>query len=151
MEGAGLIIVIILLWVLPSLLIALTGSNKNLGYWGVFFISIFFSPVVGLICGVASSRKEKKQKAPVQSWKCTKCGQSFTGMPDACKNCGQPMNYPESAYEKIKYTCTSCKKFFFGRKSACPHCDTKMNYGGAPLPEKKKQLEGDVPKNEKSA
>lgn len=55
----GLVVLLCLVWLIPSLLVAYSGSNKQLGYWGVFWLSIFLSPLVGLICGLASSVKPK--------------------------------------------------------------------------------------------
>ena len=63
----GLVFLLCLVWIIPAALVALTGSNKRLGYWGVFWISIFFSPVVGLICGVASSVREKQPEKEKES------------------------------------------------------------------------------------
>jgi len=119
--------IFIILWIGLCFVVALSGQNKTVGYWGVFFLSLILSPLIGLIIGLVSAPKVKPTMM-VQSWKCTKCGQSFTGMPTACGNCGQPMAYPLQAYDNIKYTCNGCSKFFFGRKEECPHCSKKMAY-----------------------
>jgi len=36
-------------------LVALTGQNRRVGYWGIFWVSVFFSPVAGLIRGLVAS------------------------------------------------------------------------------------------------
>ncbi len=77
---------------------------------------------------LAATSKNLSNPSQSQNWKCTKCGQKFSGLPAACGNCGHPMKYPATAYENIKYTCNSCKKFFFGRKSECPHCNAAMKW-----------------------
>jgi uncharacterized membrane protein len=49
-------------WVLLSILIALLGSNKKMGFWGLLFCSLFFSPAVGLVILLASARKKSPYK-----------------------------------------------------------------------------------------
>lgn len=44
-------------WIVLSLLVALSGSGKKIGYWGVFFLSLFLSPLIGLIIGLVSGTK----------------------------------------------------------------------------------------------
>ena len=100
----------------------MAGKNKKIGYWGVFFLSIFFSPLIGLMIGLASG--EKPKKIPPPSWKCGSCGFLVMNLAKTCSNCNTEMNYPAEAYSKIKYTCTNCKKQFFGRRENCPHCST---------------------------
>jgi hypothetical protein len=40
---------IIVLSVLASLLLGFLGRNKKLGFWGFFFASLLFTPVLGLL------------------------------------------------------------------------------------------------------
>ena len=42
-------IILIIVWISFSLIVASYSKNKILGYWRGFFISLFLSPVVGLI------------------------------------------------------------------------------------------------------
>lgn len=48
-------ILFIPLWFLLCVGLGFIGVGKKMGYWGVFFISLFFSPLIGLIVGLASS------------------------------------------------------------------------------------------------
>jgi len=116
---------IFVIWIGLSLLVAISGKDKKIGYWGVFFLSLLLSPLIGLIIGLVSGNA---QKTFVQSWKCTKCGQPYTGMLKECPNCKIAITYPDSAYDNIRYTCGYCKKIFFGRKPNCPHCNKTMIY-----------------------
>jgi uncharacterized membrane protein len=50
---------IFLIYVLASLVIAVIGVNRKLGFWGYFFGSLFLTPFVGLILLVASDKKKK--------------------------------------------------------------------------------------------
>ena len=42
-------IILIIVWISFSFIVASYSKNKILGYWGGFFVSLFLSPVVGLI------------------------------------------------------------------------------------------------------
>jgi uncharacterized membrane protein len=46
--------IIIVLWIIPSLLIGSLGNNRTIGFWGAFLISLFLSPVIGLIVTLIS-------------------------------------------------------------------------------------------------
>lgn len=41
-------------WVLFSLLIGAIGNNRNIGFWGAFFLSLILSPLIGLIFTIIS-------------------------------------------------------------------------------------------------
>lgn len=53
--------VIILLWLVLCFAISAVGVGKKIGYWGVFSLSLIFSPLIGLIFGLISkdNRAEK--------------------------------------------------------------------------------------------
>ena len=46
-----------------SLLLGLLGMNSRLGFWGNFFASVLFTPVVGLLLVIASSSKKHNVKS----------------------------------------------------------------------------------------
>ncbi|MBF0518956.1 MAG: hypothetical protein HQK92_04455 [Nitrospirae bacterium] len=50
----------IILYVLGSLIIAMFGANRKLGFWGYFFASLLFSPFIGIILFFASDKRKKK-------------------------------------------------------------------------------------------
>lgn len=43
--------------VVASILVALLGRQRKFGFWGYFFASLLFSPIIGLLLVVASSDK----------------------------------------------------------------------------------------------
>jgi hypothetical protein len=45
-------------WVIFSLLIGLLGANKKMGFWGLFFCSLFLTPFIGIIILLTSARKQ---------------------------------------------------------------------------------------------
>jgi hypothetical protein len=56
-------------WIVLSFVVASLGKNKNIGYWGTFFLSLFLSPLIGLIIALASSELPK----PLTKLKCNHC------------------------------------------------------------------------------
>jgi hypothetical protein len=44
-------------WVLLSLLMGALGSDKNIGFWGAFLLSLLLSPLIGLIIVLCSGSK----------------------------------------------------------------------------------------------
>lgn len=114
---------VVVIWIGLCFIVALVGKDKNIGYWGVFFLSLILSPLIGLIIGLVSSTATSKQ-----SFTCDACGFHLGGMPDVCKNCNAKITYPASIYYQVMYTCNNCKKTFRGRKEECPHCKIAINY-----------------------
>jgi len=45
-----------LLWLILSILVGAAGKSRNIGFWGGFLLSLFLSPLVGVI-GVALSKR----------------------------------------------------------------------------------------------
>lgn len=48
---------IFIAWIGLSFLVGLLGNGKKIGFWGVFFISLLLSPIIGLIVALVSSEK----------------------------------------------------------------------------------------------
>jgi len=46
-------------WILFSLLVGAIGSDRKIGFWGAFFLSLILSPIIGLIITVVSPTKAK--------------------------------------------------------------------------------------------
>ncbi len=44
------------------LILALCGINRRMGFWGLFFFSLIFSPIMGLIILLVSAKKRSKKK-----------------------------------------------------------------------------------------
>lgn len=49
-----------IIWVVCCFVIASFGSDRKIGWAGAFFISLFFSPLIGLIVVAISSKKTTK-------------------------------------------------------------------------------------------
>jgi Na+/H+-dicarboxylate symporter len=58
---------IFIIWIIFCFIVASIAKSKKLGYWGGFFLSLFFSPLIGLIFALISKPKERnKEKATGQ-------------------------------------------------------------------------------------
>jgi uncharacterized membrane protein len=57
---------IFLLWFVLCFIVALVGENRKIGYWGVFFISLILSPLIGLIVGLVSDKKVTEPQSQAQ-------------------------------------------------------------------------------------
>ena len=47
-------IVLLMFWLFAAFVIGFMGSNKKIGYWGTFFLTFLFSPIVGIIVALVS-------------------------------------------------------------------------------------------------
>jgi uncharacterized membrane protein (DUF106 family) len=46
------------LWIIFSLIVGAVGSNRRIGFWGAFLLSLILSPIIGLIITLISKDKE---------------------------------------------------------------------------------------------
>lgn len=49
------------LMILGSLLVALMGRKRKFGFWGYFFASLLFTPLVGLLFVIASGPAQPQE------------------------------------------------------------------------------------------
>jgi tetratricopeptide (TPR) repeat protein len=61
MEPA-LIIVLIIVWIALAAVVANVGNDRKAGYATIFWLSIFLSPIIAILIGLASERKEREVK-----------------------------------------------------------------------------------------
>ena len=48
-------------WIIFSLVVGAIGSNRKIGFWGAFFLSLILSPVIGLIIALVSKDKDDEE------------------------------------------------------------------------------------------
>jgi len=51
----------ILFYIFMSIIIGLLGTNRKFGFWGYFFYSLLFTPFLGIIILLASSKAVPKK------------------------------------------------------------------------------------------
>ena len=54
-------------WLVFAFVVGFAGRDRKIGYWGVFFISIFLSPIIALICALFSGRITERRELSVHS------------------------------------------------------------------------------------
>lgn len=69
-------------WFIFSLLIGAIGNNRNIGFWGAFFLSLILSPIIGLIFTLISKSHtqmllEKQNRDRIREY----LGESFKPSP----------------------------------------------------------------------
>ncbi len=86
--------VIFFSWFLLAILVGALASSKGRSGVGYFFLSLFFSPLLGLlIVLVAGDNKEEIEKAKVESGaevKCYFCAELIKREAKICKHCTKP-------------------------------------------------------------
>lgn len=62
---------IILPWIIFSFIVGFVGTGKNIGFWGAFLLSLFLSPIIGLIIALTSKdvKEEEHKKETLQAQK----------------------------------------------------------------------------------
>jgi phosphate/sulfate permease len=53
--------VFVFIWISLCFLVALAGTEKSVGYWGTFFLSLLVSPLIGLIIALVSSPRIRRE------------------------------------------------------------------------------------------
>jgi phosphate/sulfate permease len=48
-------------WIIFSFVAGIIGSGRKIGFWGAFLLSIFLSPLIGLIFALVSKSNEKEE------------------------------------------------------------------------------------------
>lgn len=49
------------LWIVFSFVVGLIGSNRTIGFWGAFVLSLLLSPLIGLVITLVSKNEEDEK------------------------------------------------------------------------------------------
>lgn len=88
-------------WIVFSFVIGIVGSNRKIGFLGVFFISLLLSPLIGLIFALTSKNKEDEQYKE-ELLKTVKRQQNDLNRFLGNKNINSEYNFIDKDKEKIK-------------------------------------------------
>lgn len=77
---------IFIFYLILCFLVASTGANKPIGYWGVFLWSLLLSPLIGLIIGLVSKDFPPAPPKLVEN-KCKHCDYTSTKDDYYCPRC----------------------------------------------------------------
>jgi hypothetical protein len=85
----------VILWIGLCFLVAKIGANRNIGYWGAFFLSLLLSPLIGIIFVFLSDEIKNE-------YRCKYCGFTSSVNSDFCPACGKDSTGKDKdAYKKI--------------------------------------------------
>lgn len=45
-------------WIILTFVVGAVGASRKIGFWGAFFLSLFLSPIIGIIIVALSDRKK---------------------------------------------------------------------------------------------
>ena len=55
------------LYILAAVIVALFGRNRKFGFWGYFFATLLFTPLIGVILVLASDARPRRPAAEAAS------------------------------------------------------------------------------------
>lgn len=53
------VIAVIIVWIIVASLVGAVGANRQIGFWGAFLVSLFITPIIGIIVTYATVSDEE--------------------------------------------------------------------------------------------
>ena len=105
---------IVILWFILSCVAGIIASNKGRFGLGYFLLSIFLTPLIGLLCALAAGKNvaqiEKRQIHNAEMRRCPCCAEIVRTQAIKCRHCGSA---PVVTKEKSEYDGVSWRKTLF--------------------------------------
>jgi hypothetical protein len=60
--------ILFIVWLWLSFIIGFFGTDKKIGYWGAFTVSLFLSPIIGLLVVLYSNSKTNQAHLHIQNF-----------------------------------------------------------------------------------
>ena len=89
---------IVILWFILSCVAGIIASNKGRFGLGYFLLSIFLTPLIGLLCALAAGKNvaqiEKRQIHNAEMRRCPCCAEIVRTQAIKCRHCGSALGEP---------------------------------------------------------
>lgn len=110
----------VLVWVVLSAVVGWAGSQKGRSGAGFFFLSLFLSPLIGLLVVIAVPRVEAPTQAPKghDFVLCHSCNRPRRLDASTCPHCGAGRPNPRAGQKK----CPACAEWIMAEAKKCKHC-----------------------------
>lgn len=115
-------------WLVLCFAIGTYSSNKGRSFWGIFFLSLFLSPLVGLIVAVVME-PDQEEIAMVKGMKrCPECAQFVEGAAKTCPFCKKDFTarvLPQASQfspEALSRKCPRCAETIKMEALMCRFC-----------------------------
>lgn len=110
----------VLIWVVLSAVVGWAGSQKGRSGAGFFFLSLFLSPLIGILVVIAVPRVEQARAAPKGNdlVVCRSCRQLHRADEPSCPRCGIGKIDPREGQKK----CPTCAEWIMAEAKKCKHC-----------------------------
>ena len=87
-------------YLLLALVVSVLSVNKRISYYEIFFISLFLTPVMGLITVLKADNNIITHHYTTSNT-CSSCGNDGHENDKLCSNCGNEMSYNEESKLKL--------------------------------------------------
>lgn len=110
----------VLIWVVLSAVVGWAGSQKGRSGAGFFFLSLFLSPLIGLLVVIAVPKVEQATSAPKGNdfILCHACNRPRRVDAVTCPHCGAGRPDPHAGQKK----CVACAEWILADAKKCKHC-----------------------------
>lgn len=122
----GKLIPYIMLFSILGVLIGKLAEKRGYSFLPYFLISLFLSPIIGLIWVLVLTPKEAKASISEEKIICPFCKEEIKDGAIKCKHCGSMLNTTTTVNQK-KISCPFCKEEIEEGVTICKHCNSKLN------------------------
>ena len=110
-------------WFMFSVLAGVIASSKGRSGIGFFLLSVFLTPLVGILAAAFMPRIDSNAPKPGTQIKCPDCAELILKEAKVCKHCGCKIVNDENALP-AEVVCKSCKKVTKTEHGVCAYCAT---------------------------
>jgi len=107
----------VIVWLALAVVVGFVATSKGRSGLGLFFLSVIFSPLIGLLVVIALPQKQRGGGDAVM---CGGCGEHYQVALPSCRRCGRPNPVHTRPPETKK--CPACAEEILAEARKCRHC-----------------------------